>query len=803
MLHSSTMDSKSLRTLEFPLILERLAEYAAFSASKELARELKPSNDPDWVQLRLDETSEARHLFSLQADLTIGGARDVRDPVESAERGVVLEPHQILDVKNTLIAARTLRRRFEDEETRYPALRQIALRMAGIDGLIDSISRVLSERGEILDKASDLLATIRRDMRVAHGRLTEKLQGLLGDPKIQPLLQEPIITQREGRYVIPLRAEFKGRLKSIVHDQSTSGATVFVEPLQVVDLNNQLRELELAERDEIRRLLAELSARIGEHSGEIQDTVAAIAEIDLAFAKARYAEYLKASEPIIVSFPPERGERTPQVSRLKLVQARHPLLDPDSVVPVDLVLDEETRALVITGPNTGGKTVTLKTGGLLVLMAASGMHIPATSGSMLSLFDAVYADIGDEQSIEQSLSTFSAHISNIIHILQNASKRSLVLLDELGAGTDPQEGAALAQALLETMLERGVTTLVATHFTALKTFAHVTEGVRNASVEFDLESLQPTYHLTIGLPGRSNALAIAQRLGLDEEVLEKARQWVSAADLETDTLLDEIHHQREQARRAMQEAEQASLEARERENELTRRLDSIEDERRELLEQARQSARSEVEELRSDLEKLRRQMHLAGQPLEALNSAQQELEDLEQKAAEPVVRETHEYTSSERPLQLGDKVHLTTIDTDGTVTSLAEDQAEVQVGRLRIRAKLDELRLADDKDRQVEDQPSRQAEGTRVRSKPTAQPSLELHLRGMRVDEALIELERYLDSAYLAGMPFVRVVHGKGTGTLREAVRNALRDNRYVRSFESGRPSEGGEGVTVVHLDIG
>jgi DNA mismatch repair protein MutS2 len=784
------MDSKSLRTLEYPVILDRLAEYAAFSASKELARELKPSNDPDWVKRRLDETSEARHLFSLQADLTIGGARDVRDPVESAERGAVLEPHQILDVKNTLIAARTLRRRFEDEDTRYPALRQIALRLTVIEGLIDSISRVLNERGEILDKASDLLATIRRDMRVAHGRLTDKLQNLLGDPKIQPLLQEPIITQREGRYVIPLRAEFKGRLKSIVHDQSTSGATVFVEPLQVVDLNNQLRELELAERDEIRRLLADLSEKIGEHAEEIENTVAAIAEIDLAFAKARYADHLKANEPIIAAFPAEHDDRTPSISRLKLLQARHPLLDPVSVVPVDLVLDEETHALVITGPNTGGKTVTLKTGGLLALMAASGMHIPATSGSTLSLFDAVYADIGDEQSIEQSLSTFSAHISNIIHILQHA-------------GTDPQEGAALAQALLETLLERGVTTLVATHFTALKTFAHVTEGVRNASVEFDLESLQPTYHLTIGLPGRSNALAIAQRLGLDEDVLEKARQWVSAEDLEADALLDEIHHQREQARHTLQEAEQANMEAREREMELTRRLDSIEDERRELLEQARQSTRSEVEQLRDDLEKLRRQLHLAGQPLEALNSAQEQLEELEQTVGEAVTRETHEFTPSDRPLKLGDKVLLTTIDTEGTVTSLAEDQAEVQVGRLRIRAKLDELRLADDKDRQVDDQPSRQVEATRVRSKPTARPALELHLRGMRVDEALIDLERHLDSAYLAGMPFVRVVHGKGTGTLREAVRNALRGNRYVRSFESGSPSEGGEGVTVVHLDVG
>ncbi len=797
------MDPKSLRTLEYPLVLERLAEHTAFSASKELARQLRPTPDPEWVQSRLDETTEARHLLSLQADLTIGGARDVRAAVESTERGAVLEPHQILDVKNTLIAARTLRRRFEDEETRYPALRQIAMRLTVVEGLIDGISSTLSDRGDVLDSASVTLSNIRRDLRIAHGRLTDKLQNLLSDPKVVPLLQEPIITQREGRYVIPLRAEFKGRIKSIVHDQSTSGATVFVEPLQVVELNNQLRELELAERDEIRRLLAELCARIGEHAEEINETISAIADLDLAFAKARYAELLKASEPIIVPFHAGRGETNHPGSTLKLLQARHPLLDQQAVVPVDLMLDEQTYSLVITGPNTGGKTVTLKTAGLLVLMTAAGMHIPATSGSKLSLYDAVFADIGDEQSIEQSLSTFSAHISNIIAILEHASDRSLVLLDELGAGTDPQEGAALAQALLETFLERGVTTLVATHFTALKTFAHVAEGVRNASVEFDLESLQPTYHLTIGLPGRSNALAIAKRLGLIETVLKRARQWVSAEDLEADALLDEIHHQRDQARQALQEAEQARQEALDREKELARRLDGIEDERRELLEQARRAVRSEVEELREDMEKLRRQMHLAGQPLETLNAARKDLEEIEQVVKEPVVREVHEYAPPDRPIRLGDTVHLQTIDTQGVVSSLGEEQAEVQVGRLRIRAKLDEIRLIDSSDERLEQVSPTEPQGTRVRSKPGARPPLELHLRGKRVDEALIDLERHLDSAYLAGMPFVRVVHGKGTGTLRQAVREALRGNRYVRSFESGGPSEGGEGVTVVHLDVG
>ena len=797
------MDQRNLQKLEFPTILARLSEYTHFSASRGLALGLQPSNDPYWVKQRLDETTEARHLLSLHSNLTIGGARDVREAVTSAAHGGILEPHQILDVKSTLIAARTLRRRFVDDDTRYVSLRLIAQRLEVVEGLIDAISRILDDRGEILDQASDLLSSIRRDMNRAHTRLNDKLQGLLNDPKVQPLLQDPIITQREGRYVLPLRAEFKGRLKSVVHDQSASGATLFVEPLQVVELNNQLRELELAERDEIRRLMAELSAHIGAHERELEATVLAIAELDLAFAKARYAETLDASEPIITVLPQDRDTGANPGSTLKLLQARHPLLDPEQVVPVDLVLDQETCALVITGPNTGGKTVTLKTAGVLVLMAASGMHISAASGSALPLFDAVFADIGDEQSIEQSLSTFSAHISNIIHILDRANEHSLVLLDELGAGTDPQEGAALAQALLETFVERGCTTLVATHFSALKTYAHLAEGVRNASVEFDVESLQPTYRLAIGLPGRSNALLIAQRLGLDEAVLMKARQWVSADELEADALLDEIFQQREQARLTLEEADQVRDEVLGREQELSKRLEGIEAERREVLEQTRLAAESELEGMRAELEKIRRQLRLAGEPLEKLAGAQKELEELGQRTVQQDADKRPEIVGAQRSVRQGDRVIVQTIGAEGVVTSLDEQQAEVQVGRLRMRAQLDELRLAVSGDDARGERAVERPTATRSGSRPTAQPPLELHLRGLRVDEALDELEKRLDAAFLAGMPFIRIVHGKGTGRLRQAVRRALRDNRYVHRFESGKPVEGGEGVTVVHLEAG
>ncbi|MES0344051.1 MAG: endonuclease MutS2, partial [Anaerolineales bacterium] len=621
------MDTKDLQTLELSAVLDQLANRAAFSASKELARSLIPSDDIEQVSSRLAETTEARLLLSVKIDLTIGGAHDVRSLAEAASRGSVLDASELLDVKSTLIAARTMGRHFEKEEDSYPELCRIALDFQPAPGLIDRISKVLDEHGDVVDGASESLGAIRRDLRHAHDRLTSKLQRLISNPKIVPILQEPIITQRDGRFVIPLRAEFKGRLKCVVHDQSASGATLFVEPLQVVEFNNKVRELELAERDEIRRILAELSSLVGEQSESIRNTVEALARMDLAFAKARYAETLRANEPILRRFDPRSGGKHPG-STLKLIQARHPFLDAESVVPIDLILDPDTYILVITGPNTGGKTVTLKTAGLLVLMAECGLHIPAASGSELSLFDAIYADIGDEQSIEQSLSTFSAHISNIIRILAKAGDRSLVVLDELGAGTDPQEGAALAQALLQEFLDRRVTTIVATHFSALKIFAHGTTAVRNASVEFDIESLQPTYHLTIGLPGRSNALAIASRLGLDEKIVTDARSMVSPEELTADALLDEIHKERDLARTVRIEAEEEREKGKQLQVELRRQIDDIEAERQELMQQAREDALEELDVVREEMTLLRRRLEGAGQSLEELDSVAEDLETL-------------------------------------------------------------------------------------------------------------------------------------------------------------------------------
>ncbi len=788
-----SMDPKTHRTLELPAILEQLAGYAAFSASKELARSLEPAADLAEIQRRLAETSEARLLIDTVDGITIGGAHDVRPVVRAAVRGEVLEPSDFLEIKDTLTSARRLRRTFEKAGS-FPILSVLVETLQPAEGLIDQISHILDEQGRIPDNASAALGSIRAEMRVAHDRLMAKLQKLISDSKVVPMLQEPIITQREGRFVIPLRAEFKGRIKAVIHDQSSSGATLFIEPLPVVELNNRVRELELAERDEIRRLLAELSGHVAEQAEVIERNVEALAELDLAFAKARYAEMLDAHPPEVLPFKPDvvRGPG----SVLRLIQARHPLLDPDQVVPIDMVLGEGIYLLVITGPNTGGKTVALKTAGLLVVMAECGLHLPAESGSMITPFESVFADIGDEQSIEQSLSTFSGHISNIIRILEHAGPRSLVLLDELGAGTDPVEGAALAQALLETFLARGVTALVATHYSGLKIFAHNTPGVTNASVEFDVESLRPTYHLSIGLPGRSNALAIASRLGLDEEIIEQARVTLTPEALRSEAMLEEIYAQRDQARAARAEAEEARKRAHQRELELNDRLEGIEAERLELLRSSQDAALEELDRLQEEIDVLRRQLAAAGLPLEAVQEIKDAAAALEDSLPEPAPRRSQRQVDEANALQPGDRVHLASINAEGIITSLSDDQAEVQVGRLRVRTSREELMSA----RGAKPLQAPAPSASRDAPLPSKVPPLELDLRGQNTEDALESLEQQLDAAFLTGMPYMRIIHGKGTGKLRQEVRAWLKGNRYTASFEAGSPAEGGEGVTVVHL---
>lgn len=789
-----------MHVLEYSKVLEHLADNCDFSASVELARKLEPTSSYDLSISRLEETSEARKLLSMQ-DLTIGGAHDIRLPVGNAARGGRLEAKELLDIQNTLVATRNLRRSLEKQGENYPRLYQLALSLPAPAGLVEAISQTIGETGEVLDSASPRLGVIRREIRIAHERLMSKLQKYITDAKTVSMLQDALITQRDGRYVIPLRAEFKGQVQSIVHDQSSSGATLFVEPLPVVELNNKYREMQLAERDEVARVLYEVSQKVAEHATEIVSGIDALAELDLAFAKAKYAEELDAAEPVLHK-PAAAEEESPHPPLVRLLHARHPLLDPRTVVAIDVDLDPHTFAVIITGPNTGGKTVSLKTVGLLVMMAQSGLHIPVESGSELTLFKSVWADIGDEQSIEQSLSTFSGHITNIVRILKQVDNRSLVIIDELGAGTDPQEGAALARAILTYLLERGVTTFVATHYPELKTFAHTTPGVVNASLEFDLHSLRPTYHLTIGLPGRSNALAIAERLGLPAEVITAARSEIDPSELRADDLLDAIHRERKLARKERQKAEKARADVHRLRRELTERLEKIEQERLLAIEKARAEGELEVAVLQEQLKTLRNDLRKAHQPLDVIAEIQEQVEILEEKIQKPVRVTVKRKPVPKGALKLGEKVMLPALKKEGIITSIGEEDVEVQIGSLRLRARLNEIQ------RRGQDDPAADPKETAplpergpARSVGLApSPGMELDLRGQRAEEALDLLEDYLDKAFLAGMPFVRIIHGKGTGKLRSEVRRTLQGHPHIVSFDEGQEKEGGAGVTVVKM---
>ncbi len=801
------MNPKHLHTLELPKILERLARHADFSASNELALALTPSLYLPEARERQAETSEARRLLSVKPDVSIGGARDVRPLLQQAVRSAMLLPSDLLDVRQTLIAARDLKRTLVRLGDQFPRLADIAGRIQECPGLVAEIGRCINERnGEVLDSASPDLARIRRELEVTHQRLLDRLNRIIGSPQNGPYLQEAFVTQRQGRYVIPLRADFKGRIPGIIHDQSASGATLFIEPLATVELNNQWRQLQLDEEEEVRRILFALTDLVAKEAKPIGWTVEALAELDLALAKAKYADELDAVEPEWVDRP---GPGTP----IKLRDARHPLLNPKTVVPVDVVFPPETFILVITGPNTGGKTVTLKTIGLLAAMAQAGLHIPAAEGSTLPVFRAIYADIGDEQSIEQSLSTFSSHLTNIVRILAECDAASLVVLDELGAGTDPVEGSALARAILGHLRERGVTTFVATHYSELKAYAHNTPGVTNASVEFDAETLAPTYHLTVGLPGRSNAFAIAQRLGLDTSIIQAAQTMVSPEAMQTETLLHAIKAELDAAvrERAAAEAARAQLEA--RLAELNQRLAHLDRERRDILNAARADARREIKAVRQELRSLREQWTSQSPPAASMPPLRKLEEETEAKleALEATITTAEETPPPPQPayrgpLQPGDKVWVEPLQALGEVISSQRGEVEVQLGRFRtaVRRKQVELRERAGGVPPAEAATADEAPDytPRVRVPTPESPGLELDLRGQTAEEALHRLDLYLDDAYLVGLPWVRIIHGKGTGVLRAAVRDALRNHPLVSSCQAGDEREGGDGVTIAKLAV-
>ncbi len=798
------MNEKTTQVLELHKILDHLADFTTFSAGAALARELFPSVSLNEARQWQQETSEARAMFENNVNTSLGGARDVRDVVISATRGLLIEPRLLLDIRQTLRRATTIKRTIGRLKGQYPLLSEVANEAEECAEVQREIERVLDEGGEVRDNASPQLAIIRRDLKVAFDRLQTKLQRIIGSTSNQPYLQEQLITTRSGRYVIPLKADHKGKIPGVVHDSSSSGATLFIEPLETVELNNKWRELQIEEEKEIRRILAALTELVGNYSDQIVRTVEVLAYLDLVFAKARYAESIKAVEPQLVGFYKPMAGQNPKHpgSTVHLVAARHPLLT-GNVVPIDVEFDANTWVLVVTGPNTGGKTVSLKTVGLLCLMAQCGLHVPAEKAK-LSVFEGIYADIGDEQSIEQSLSTFSSHMTNTIQILREANARSLVLLDELGAGTDPAEGSALARAILTYLLERSVTTMVTTHHPELKVYSVETPGVRNASVEFDLETLAPTYRLIIGLPGRSNALAIAKRLGLNQEIIDAARTMVATEDLVADDLLDEIHRTREDIRRQQAQIVEMRERMEEERAELAARLNAVEEERRNIINAARRDMQGELDDFRQELRRLRKDMRTASLPLDALRQVQQAAEGLNAQIVQPVSDAVELPAETSWIPKLGDEVWLDTLKAKGTLVEIDREEATIQIGTLRVRAKIAELK-----------QPSRSEEKETKRRRRSAyvenvepevatprpqSPGLELDLRGARVEDAVERLDDYIDAAYLSGLPFARIIHGKGTGALRRAVLEFVRQHPLISKVTTASPKEGGEGVTIIHM---
>ncbi|MGI8926318.1 MAG: endonuclease MutS2 [Tepidiformaceae bacterium] len=784
------MDEHTLRVLEFEKVLALLAAETAFSVGRELALAVRPETEFRAAFERQSLTAEMRLLEQMGVDIPFAGARDIRPLARAAAIGQVIDAPDLVEAAQVLKTAARAKNVVERLRPRVPRLGAITDGVADFRRFTDEVELAITARGDVADSASDALATTRRELRIAQDRLESRAQAALADAVRRGIAQEGLLTERNGRKVIPVKADCRGQLAGIVHDVSSSGATVFVEPMGVVEAGNQVRELQLAEEREVRRVLQRISALLGEREEAAVASLMALAQLDLLSALARLGKKLKAGLPPagdVESWLTDGGETA-------VVGARHPLLRGE-VVPIDLDVGGVTQGLLITGPNTGGKTVALKTLGLLTLMAQAGMPVPCDEGSRFAVYPRVYADIGDEQSIEQSLSTFSSHMRNITEILQKAAPGTLVLLDELGAGTDPTEGAALARAIIEALLGRGCTLVATTHHGELKVFAHNEPRLRNASVEFDLETLSPTYHLTIGLPGQSNAIAIARRLGLEEAVLERATAQLSPQHFEFEQLLGEIRDERTAAATARRGEEEARREAEALRLALAERRDSIEQERAGIIAAAVREGEDALADIRRELEQARRRESGRGYDARTADETLRRLDaDLAKTAgrARPARRAVLR-PAALRPVEAGDSVHVRDIPQPGEALSgEGEDgRVEVQFGALRMKVSVDRI------DR-IEAPERRTTAAVTVPAGPAV--GMELDLRGQRAEEALMRFEGYLDDAFRSGLPFVRIIHGKGTGALRAAIREALTGHPLVRRFETAPANEGGEGVTIAIL---
>ncbi|MBP1706733.1 MAG: mismatch repair protein MutS2 [Chloroflexi bacterium] len=788
------MIEKSLAMLEFPRVREILAGYTSFAVSREMALSLKPSTDAEKISGWLKQSAEARHLLSLEPDLSIGEVFDIREAIALAARGKILELQTLVDVKRTLTAMRLLRAKLNRMGEEAPLLSAVSSQIVTLPTLEKEIGRCISPSAELLDTASERLLELRRLLKEKRQQILGQLDSMIKARENEKYIQEPLITERDGRYVIPLKVELRREIKGIVHDISNTGATAFVEPMATVDLGNELREMVIEEQHEIERILASLSSGIGAEEANISCNLILMGEIDLALSKARFADRYRAVEPLICGTGPEGPG--PQARVLRLINARHPLLK-GKPVPLNVEIGREFNGLVITGPNTGGKTVALKTIGLMALMAQAGLPIPAAYESCLPVFDNIFADIGDEQSIEQTLSTFSWHMGNIVRIMKESSDKSLVLLDELGTATDPSEGAALAQSILQHFLICGAVVIATTHFSELKAFAHTTPGLQNASLDFDPVTLVPTYHLTVGIPGGSNALAIAAQLGLPESVITGAKERLAKGALEIEALLADLMREKQK----LEEMQGAIREDREEAENLRRQLQQetqkFREQEQNLLKEVRSRLVREGDELQKEIRdamnelKKNRSQEKIEQARKALATLREQLKGQSWQPA-PVSPEE----KVEKGLAMGDRVWLAGMSLEGTVISLPDSsgQVEVQVGSTRVKMAPENLEKA-------ETQAQRQSANLSLKSSlPRRAVSMELDLRGKRADEVEVELDTYLNDASLANLPEVRIIHGLGTGTVRQIVRQFLATHPLVESFRSGKRGEGGDGATIVKL---
>jgi DNA mismatch repair protein MutS2 len=795
------LGDRDLELLEFHKIREILAGFTSFSASRELALDLTPLSDEAEVRLRLRQSAEARRLLSLSPDTHIGEVVDIREMVKMAARDKVLDPQSLLEIHKTLGAAHRLKSHLTNLSGELPLLSGLAGDIVALDQLQKDIDGCLSPTGDLLDTASPKLASVRHRMREVRQELLTHLQAIITSPRGRKIIQEPIVTEREGRYVIPVKVECRRQIKGIVHDVSNTEATVFIEPWTTTDTQNELRELIAEEKDETERILRTLSAEVGAFESEISRNIEMIAEIDLALAKARYARETKATEPIIVAAARSaEAEGQEPGGVLRLVEARHPLLK-KKAVPLSVEIGRDFSILVITGPNTGGKTVALKTIGLLSLMAQAGLPIPAQAESRIPVFDGVYADIGDEQSIEQTLSTFSWHIGNIVHIINNASAQSLVLLDELGTNTDPDEGSALARAILLHFLSQGTMTVATTHYTELKALAYATEGMQNAALDVDPVTMAPTYHLTVGIPGGSNALAIASRLGLPPEIVTRARHMLSEGAQEIEALLTHLVTEQRNVESLHQSLEKELNEAEQSDADLKNRLCQLEEDRRRIIKQTRDQIVHEAAELQMKIREASAELRKE-KSRERIEQAKKTLAETQEQLdagvwqARPAV-EIEEIEAEAGPITTGDTVWLKDAGVPATVLSVSEERGliEVQAGKVKMTLSLDSV------EKRIPSTGEAKIGGALIRRemrKPRV--SLELDLRGKRAEEVEPALEDYLNEASLCGLSRVRIIHGIGTGTVRQIVREILASHPLVASFQAGEQGEGGDGVTIVSM---